>query len=253
MNEKCVKMHKKFISQFKMYANIIRVLSKGYLPISLLPPTKLQEILKEVKKAIQISNLDYDIVVKRLHLYYNMKLVMFGINKERNLIIQFPAFIQPYMQQQLILYQIEMVQVPIINLNKQAHSYTHLHVDRPYIALNSETYISLRHQELRTSKNIGYHFYCKELFVFKHKSKYSHKSAIYFNLGSKLIKKNYNFAYYFNKTDIKPAVLDSGNEIVLANWPNNKHIKCNVNNEIPVKKPSFPYGLINSSLYATVR
>ena len=66
-----------------------------------------------------------------------MKLVTFGMNKKRSLIVEFPIFIQPYIQ--LILYQIEMVQVPIIDLNKKAHSYTHIQVDRPYIALNSET------------------------------------------------------------------------------------------------------------------
>ena len=82
-----------------MYANVIRALLKGYLPISLLPSMKLQEILKEVKNAIQISNPDYDIVIKRLHLYYDMKLVTFGSNEERNLIVQFPVFIQPYIQQ----------------------------------------------------------------------------------------------------------------------------------------------------------
>ena len=60
-----------------------------------------------------------------------MKLVTFGINKERNLIVQFPVFIQPYIQQQLILHQIETVPVPIIDLNKKVHSYTHLQVDRP--------------------------------------------------------------------------------------------------------------------------
>ena len=114
--------------QLKMYAIVIRVLSKGYLPISLLPPMKLEEILKDIKKAIQISNPDCDIVTKRLYLYYDMKLVIFGINGERNLIFQFPVFIQPYTQQQLILYQIETVPVPIIDLNKQAHSYTHLQV-----------------------------------------------------------------------------------------------------------------------------
>ena len=42
-----------------------------------------------------------------------------------------------------MLYQIETVPVPIIALNKQAYFYTHLQVYRPYIALNSETYISL--------------------------------------------------------------------------------------------------------------
>ena len=144
-----------------------------------------------------------------------------------------------------MLYQIEMVQVPIIDLNKKTHSYTHLQIGKAYMVLNSETYISLRHQELRTCKNIGYEFYCKELFVVKHKSKYSCKSAIYFNLGSEISKENCNFVYYFNKTDIKPAVLDGSNEIILANWLNNKHIECNINNDIPVKIPGFIYVLVN--------
>ena len=90
-----------------------------------------------------------------------MKLVTFGINEEKNLMVQFAVFIQACIQQQLILYQIEMVPVSIIDLNKQVHSYTHLQVYRTYIALNCETYISLRHQELRTCKNIGYQFYCE--------------------------------------------------------------------------------------------
>ena len=81
-----------------MCANAIRVLSKDYLPISLLPPKKLQEILHEVKKAIQITNPDYYIVIKRFHLYYDMKLVTFGINEGRNLIVQFPVSMQPYIK-----------------------------------------------------------------------------------------------------------------------------------------------------------
>ena len=116
---------------------------KCYLPISLWPPSKLQEVLGKGKKAIQISNPDYDIVIKRLHMYYDMELITFGINKERNLIVQFPAFVQPYTQQQLILYQIEIVPVPNIDQNILAHSYIHLQIGRTYIVLNSETYILL--------------------------------------------------------------------------------------------------------------
>ena len=97
-------------------------------------------------------------------------------------------------------------------------------------------------------KNIGYEFYCKELFVVKHKSNYSCKSAIYFDLVSEIIKENCNFSYCFNKSDIKPVIRDSGNDIILANWPNNKHIECNINNDIPVKLPSFPYILVNRSV-----
>ena len=68
---------------------------------------------------------------------------------------------------------------------------------------------------------------------------------IYFNLGSYIIKENCNFAYYFNKTDIKCTVLDGGNKIILANWHDDKHIVCNVNNDIPVKITSFHYVLVN--------
>ena len=69
------------------------------------------------------TNLDYDIVINRLYLYYNMKLVTFRIYRKRNLIIQFPIFVQPYTQQLLILYQLETVPVPIVDKTpRQTHT-----------------------------------------------------------------------------------------------------------------------------------
>ena len=109
-------------------------------------------------------------------------------------------------------------------------------------------YISLRQQVLRSCKRIDYKFYCEELFVVKHKSSYSCEGAIYFNLTMDIMKNNFNFNFYFNKTEITPTRLDGGDEIVLAYWPNDKHIICNVNNDIPVKIPSHPYILINRNV-----
>ena len=54
-----------------------------------------------------------------------MQLVIFGIDKDRNLIIQFLIFIQLYTQQPLVLYQMETVPVPILDQNDKAQSYTH--------------------------------------------------------------------------------------------------------------------------------
>ena len=85
-------------------------------------------------------------------------------------------------------------------------------------------------------------------FCGKHKTKYSCNSAIYFNLGTDTIKENCNFRFYYNKKDITPTVLDGRNEIILANWPNDKHIICNINNDIPVRIPSHPYILVNRSV-----
>ena len=57
-----------------------------------------------------------------------MKLVTFRIDKDRNLIMQFPIFVQPYTQQPLILYQLETVPVLIIDENPNAQSYMELNV-----------------------------------------------------------------------------------------------------------------------------
>ena len=79
VGENYVKMYERFIEELKLYSRAIRVFSKGYLPISLLPPLKFEKILRDVRIAIAKSNKDYDLVLTRLYLYYDMKLVTFGI------------------------------------------------------------------------------------------------------------------------------------------------------------------------------
>ena len=101
VREKHVKMYERFKVELKSYSNAIRILSKGYLLISLIPISKLEAILVQVKVALTKTNKDYDLVVDRLYLYYDMKLVMFSIDNQKNLIIQFPIFVQPSTQTRL--------------------------------------------------------------------------------------------------------------------------------------------------------
>ena len=103
-----------------IYASAIRIFVKGYLPNTLITPVKLKEILNEVRKTLSVTNPDYDLVIDRLHLYYDMQLVTFSIDRDRNLIIQLQVFIQPYTQQPLVLYQLETVPVPILDQNDKA-------------------------------------------------------------------------------------------------------------------------------------
>ena len=160
VHNKYISLYKELVAQLKSYVSAIRILAKDYLPTTLITPGKLQEILAEVTKSLQQTNPDYALVLDRLHLYYDMQLVTFGIDREMNLVIQFPVFIQWYIQKPLTLYQLETVPVPILVTNTDAQSYTHLHVNKPYIALNSETYILLTQQELRSCNKIGDEFYC---------------------------------------------------------------------------------------------
>ena len=72
IQDKYITLYKELITQLQTYANSIRILAKGYLPISLVTPSKLKNILHEVTLAIRKTNPDYDLVIDRLHLYYDM-------------------------------------------------------------------------------------------------------------------------------------------------------------------------------------
>ena len=86
INEKYVRMYERFINKLKTYSEAIHVLSKGYLPIILIPPSKLEAILQQVKTAGQNLWLklhlakNYDLVLNRLYLYYDIQNCKLDIN-----------------------------------------------------------------------------------------------------------------------------------------------------------------------------
>ena len=63
-------LYRELISQLHIYASVIRICAKGYLSNTLVTPFKLKEILSEVRKTLQVTNPDYDLVIDRLHLCY---------------------------------------------------------------------------------------------------------------------------------------------------------------------------------------
>ena len=105
-----------------------------------------------------------------------MKLVTFGIDDQRNLIIQFPVFVHPHNWQHLLLCQMETVPVPIVDENEQVQSYKIFTSEETIYSAKLRKYISLRMQELNTCKKIGYEFYCEELFVVRHKTNIAMKA-----------------------------------------------------------------------------
>ena len=64
IKDKYIEMYHEFISQLHKYAKAIRILAKGYPPISLITSLKLKEILALVKETLIKTKPDYDIVIK---------------------------------------------------------------------------------------------------------------------------------------------------------------------------------------------
>ena len=64
IKDKYIEMYNDFISQLHRYAKTIRISAKGYVPILLIMPLKLKEILASVKETLIKTNPDYGLVIK---------------------------------------------------------------------------------------------------------------------------------------------------------------------------------------------
>ena len=82
VQDKYISLYRELITQLRSYISTITILAKVYLPTTLITPSKLQGILDEVKKSLWQTNLDYTLVFERLHLYYDMPLVTFGVDRK---------------------------------------------------------------------------------------------------------------------------------------------------------------------------
>ena len=116
-------------------------LAKGYLPISLITPLKSQEILNSVKETLITTNPDYDIVIKSLHLYYDMRLVTFRIDRKKepnNIISNFCAVL--YTTTVNIILTGNSPSTHIVDKTTKADSYTQL--------LDKETIFSIKNRDV---------------------------------------------------------------------------------------------------------
>ena len=96
-------------------------------------------------------------------------------------------------------------------------------------------------------KQIWHSYYCEELFLVKHKSKHSCKSAIYYNLSKEVINEYCSFKYFYNTT-VMPSVLDGGPQILLANILTPKRLICTYTSDMAHPVPSHDYVLVNRSM-----
>ena len=91
------------------FLSAVRILSKGYLPASLFPPTILHRITSNALQMVQKKNPDYVLMIKHVTEYYDMKMVTFGINDSEELVVAFPVFIQDHTRESMTLYELETV------------------------------------------------------------------------------------------------------------------------------------------------
>ena len=247
LREKYIRLYEALVRELKLLLRSIAILSKGYLPPQLFPPTTLVDISQKAIAMIKSKNPDYVLALPHITDYYDMRLVTFGLDDQERLVVCFPIFIKDFKKEPMTLYQLETVKVPINDENKEADSYTEVTVTKPYLASNRDYYIQLVLPELVMCKKIRRTHYCEELFLVKHKTKHSCESAIFYNLTRETVLQNCDFKYYYN-TSVLPSVLDGGAHILLANMLNDKRLICSYDQGLARPLPTSSYALVSRDI-----
>ena len=249
VREEHVVSYREAVKAARDLLNGIAVVTQGRLPRALISDNQLREILGKVDAMVKRNYPDYVLAAKHISHYRDMKMVTFSVDQQaHSLILTFPAFIKNYKQPPLSLFEVETVPVPIIDKNVKADCYSHVRIEKSYIATGTDYYIQLRISERLMCKSIRYIYYCEELFVIKHKSRYSCVSAIFYNLGPATVIKNCRFDYYYNIT-VPPVILDGGRDVLLANFHGPRSLKCSsVNGGLAKPAPENTYAVVNREL-----
>ena len=247
LKEKYVRLHENLVTELRLLLRSIAILSKGYLPPQLFPPTALSALLQQAITLIKQQHPYYVLALPHITDYYDMRLVTFALDEEDRLVIAFPIFAKDYKKEAMTLYQIETVKVPIMDQNDKVHSYSEMPISKPYIASNKAYYIQLVLPELVMCKKIRHTYYCEELFLVKHKTRHSCESAIFYNLPREIILQNCDFKYYYNIT-VLPSVLDGGTHLVLANMLNEKRLICSYDQGLAKPLPTSPYTSVSRNI-----
>ena len=135
----------------------------------------------------------YTLTLNHVSKYYDMELATFGIGRTSSLVVAFPVMIKPLEATPITLYEIDTVPVPIPDSDSAANSFSE--VSKPYIATTSTHYIQLHIQELHMCKHIWYEYFCEEMFMVKHSSKYTCESTLFYNNSADLITQHCVFQF----------------------------------------------------------
>ena len=154
ISEKYLSLYRELVGNLDKILLSIKTLSEGRIPIELITPEMLTNFTENVKEVLQNSHSGYILAFPHISYYYDMKLVTFGVDSSSSLVITFPIFIRPIHSVPLVLYEIEVIDVPVEDDDHTRDSYTKVQITKPYIAANENHYIELQITELRMCKVI---------------------------------------------------------------------------------------------------
>ena len=221
-------------------------LELGRLPIDFVPKSDLRAALHYIQNRIAKDNPNYELLFQNERDIYLQNDVSF-IVRDRTLIIQIPLYLKPRLNSPMTLHKIDTVFVPFLTDDKSQNShhpsYTTVHFDIQYFAVNMDFFIPLTSEDLAQCAKYDKFYVCEQKLLHLHRSAKHCLSAIYWEKDIQEIIDTCEFRYYYN-IHPPPKILDGNDEILISGLDPPWAIFCSENG-YPEKIEGDSYGLIS--------
>ena len=224
----------------------LEALSQGKLSQFLIHPRRLQKLLRKVVKDVTSKNTQFVPVYTELYHYYETHSVSFT-NTDEYIIIQIPTHFINKKQAPLNLYHLHKVPVPLDKDTYDGHEskYTQLQLDHSHLAISDQEYIDLSEEQLSSCLHQHENYLCSNIRFTASTQKLSCAAALFqVKPPDDIVRERCSITYY-EHLEPSPMVLETQDEILLANLPPTWQLVCD--NEIDRPIP------LESAIYAVVK
>ena len=225
------------------------MLSTGRLSQILIHPRRLLTLLRKVVCDVTMKNSQFVPLYTELYHYYETHSVSFTYTEDY-LIIQIPIFFVNNKQALMDLYKLHTVHVP---LNKDTYDgkeskYTRLDLKQNHLAISKEEYIDLDQHQLNSCLKLHTYYLCPNLRLTASTHVLSCAAVLFQTTpDDSLICSICQFTYYEHFTPA-PAVLETQDEVLLANLPPKCQLVCDNQIDRPIPLDYAIYAIVKNDL-----
>ena len=207
------------------------------------------KLLRKVVHAVTTKHSQFVSLYTELYHYYETHSVSFT-NTDEHLIIQIPIFFINKKQSPMDLYKLHTVHVPLDKdtYDGLEHKYTRLKLKQNHLAISKEEYIDLTQHKLNSCLKLHTDYLCPNLRITASTQVLSCAAAVFqLKLNDNLICDLCDITYH-KYICPPPAVLETQDEILLANLPPTWQLECDNQIDRLIPLHSAIYTIVNNMI-----
>ena len=233
--------------QMHIYLDSVQTLTENFLPVALIPPQMLHEVLQQIDVALILKHPQFSIAIRELGFYYRHPV---SVNIYQGKVIIGLTVPLSSTATSFQVYETHVIKVPVGTAGPHSgkYAFTQVRGYSKYMALSTdgEYYLELDHYDLTHCKGDPDHRICKPLMVQVAKSRMSCSLALFMG-DSDNARKYCELDYYeMNQPDTTILPIGKG-RVILASTARDWTLACSKKSPVYVQQCHFCIVTLNCS------